>query len=275
MNWLKCSLGWLMNWLKRFWDRLINWLKRFFGAFDPTQGWSKNHKVLTYFVIIVLIVLLILFWNVFGPSGRVVERIIEKPAVTLTATATSPPTTVTTSLPPTTVVALTTVPMTVIIPAPTTITVLATVTATTTPPPPAPIIWPKAARSISSDEARSLLIQTFPNKRVTGAHFGNAGAALYTLEQFKEIRSKMAPITTNNLPWPSLIDKVIGMFQEPGIEDLPVGWAYPTNPDPSLMYLITILYDGGKAKIFGFDPLDKAKIWEVTTDPRVECAFVR
>lgn len=132
--------------------------------------------------------------------------------------------------------------------------------------------------TITSDEARTLLTQTFPNRRVTGVHFALVGqvgqAGLYTIDQFKEIRSKMA-LVINNLPWPSLMDKVIGTFQEPGIENLPIGWAYPTSPTPDLMYLITILYDGGKAKVFGFDPIDKAKIWDVSTDPRVETAFVR
>jgi hypothetical protein len=135
--------------------------------------------------------------------------------------------------------------------------------------PPAAIIWPTTALTITSDEARALLTRTFPNRRITGAHFTTA--SLYTLEQFKEIRSKMSQLE-NNLSWPSLVDKAIGEFQQPGLENIPVGWAYPSQAS---MYLIVVLQDAGQTKIFGFDPIDKAKIWEVSTDTRVEAAIIR
>ena len=72
----------------------MDWIKRFFGAFDPTQGWSKHHKILTYVILIVLLVLLVFSWTIFRPERvieKVTERVIELPAATLPA---PPPTTI-------------------------------------------------------------------------------------------------------------------------------------------------------------------------------------
>jgi len=68
----------------------MDWIKRFFGAFDPTQGWSKHHKILTYVILIVLLILLVCSWTVFR-SERIVEKVVEVPAATQPA---PPPTTV-------------------------------------------------------------------------------------------------------------------------------------------------------------------------------------
>ncbi|MFH1780958.1 MAG: hypothetical protein ABH841_03070 [Candidatus Nealsonbacteria bacterium] len=208
----------------------MNWWKRFLGSFDPTQGWSKGHKVLTYVVIIVLLVLLVCSLTVFK-SERIVEKVVEVQAKVSTPTPTP--------------------------------------TSTSTPTP-TPIIWPKTDLIITGNATRTLLTNTFTNRRMTAAYFNEA--ALYTVDQFKEIRAKMTPLVDNHLPWSSLIDKVIGTFQEPGIEDLPIGWANPTNES---VYLIVVLQDAGRPKIFGFDPLDSSKLWEVTIDTRVESAIVR
>lgn len=75
-----------MDWKSRV-GQMGDWFKRFLGSFDPTQGWSKHHKILTYVISIVLLGLLI--FSMATPNTKVIERIIEVPAATQPV---SPPT---------------------------------------------------------------------------------------------------------------------------------------------------------------------------------------
>jgi len=233
----------------------------------PSVDWTSGYKrkIYAWFSVIAVLLLAALICSLaIRPAPRVVEKLIDVPKEIIKEVR----------LPPETIAVIKELPPKVEyqIPPETTKELErlrsedASLKALLNPP---AIVWPKTDKVITENEARRLLIQTFPNKRMTGAHFGEA--ALYTLDQFKEIRLKMRSLE-NNLPWPSLIDKALGTFQEPGIENLPVGWAFPTKAP---MYLIVILSDAGKPKIFGFDPLDKNKIWEITADTGVEAAIVR
>lgn len=233
--------------------------------FNPGPNWSMRKKKLINATIFVLLILLLLaiVSSVYMYIARP-ERIVTK-TVTVTKTETAQvlaPVTVAVSLPADQIkIAEQTKTITLLSEENARLRLALT--------PSAEIIWPTSSLAVTSDEARALLTKTFPNRRVTGAHF--ATATLYTLDQFRVIRSEMSQLQ-NNLSWPALIDKAIGDFQRPGLEGIPVGWAYPSQ-DP--MYLIVVLYDAGQAKIFGFDPIDKAKIWEISTDSRVETAFIR
>ncbi|KKT17301.1 MAG: hypothetical protein A2654_00890 [Candidatus Nealsonbacteria bacterium RIFCSPHIGHO2_01_FULL_43_31] len=242
------------------WNRIRVW-------FSPSLGWSTQHKIFIYVSMILLVAALVLSWTTFRTW-----RLVDVSMLSTSTPAPAPtPSAITREITPQSVLdELARLKQEKTKDQGTIADLRAQISKIAAPAPtPLPIVWPKTSMVITSDEARGLLTRTFPNRRMTGAHF--VSAALYTVEQFKEIRSKMAPLTSN-LPWSSLVDKALGTFQEPDIEQIPIGWAYPAS-DP--MYLIVILADGGQAKIFGFDPLDKTKIWEIVTDPRVEAAIVR
>jgi len=143
-----------------------NWWKNFWG--NPTLGWSRGHKVLTYIIIafLALVVLALIFWVPWGVERQVgstvtvtetITATLTPPTTTKTVTATVSPalTTVTATLPQ----AITTVTATLSL-APTTVTV--TTPATVTTPGPMPKSW----TSFTGEQAMNLALTTFGNIRI-------------------------------------------------------------------------------------------------------------